>query len=96
MQIHWFLTGTSRRAFILPTANRESSVVLNTPEVTLGSEAVNLKVSVERNRSHDHWVLWIVGPEGIGGIQFWVSLLFWLVAGVFLGRIPGLLFRRGD
>ncbi len=75
---------------------REGGIVHETPAVNLGSPAVNLTVSFKKPRSYDWWVLFTLGPHGLRDFDFWLALLFWLIAGALIGRIRGLLLTRAD
>ncbi len=59
-------------------------VFFRTPEVELGSQAVNARVAIDW--PEDRWILWAHGPESGVAVLFWPYLLLVLGLAVFLGR----------
>jgi hypothetical protein len=60
------------------------STVLETPRVTLGSQAVNVELHVML--SSDRWVLWLGGPDWGPAVLFWPYLALTIVLAFALSR----------
>ena len=56
------------------------------PEVNVGGEAVNARVSFQMPR--DRWILWTGGPRLGPAVLFWSYLAVVVLAAIGLGRVP--------
>lgn len=69
----------------------ERSVFESFPEIDLGSEAVNVTMTMELGANR--WLLWTVGPTWGPAVLFWSHVVLLVVLALLLGRLRQLPLR---
>ena len=62
-----------------------SSILVRSPEVSIGERAVNADIKIEMPQ--DRWILWTAGPRLGPAVLFWTYLVVIVLAALALGRI---------
>jgi hypothetical protein len=63
-----------------------ASMLVKSPEITIGEKAVNAEVII--NMPANRWVLWATGPRLGPAVLFWSYLFVIILAALALGKIP--------
>ena len=64
----------------------DSSILTKSPEITIGKQAVNARVTF--NMPRNQWILWTAGPQLGPAVLFWGYLIVVFIFAAGLGKVP--------